>query len=64
MTNEQKKQMYADNVTARSKMIAALEAIQHTNAGESKLIGFEIKALRSRLEDAAEMFEAYCQKPF
>ncbi len=64
MTNERKKQMLADNVTARFKMIAALEAIQYTNAGETKLIGFEIKALRSRLEDATEMFEAYCEKPF
>ena len=61
MTNDEKKQMYADCMTARSKMIAALEGIQHTNAGEFKLIGFEIKALRSRLEDAAEMFESYCE---
>ena len=64
MVNKQKKQRLADNVTVRAKMIVALEAIPHTNAGEAKLIAIEVKALRSRLKDAAEMFEEYCKNPW
>ena len=61
MTKEQKKQFHANKITALSKMIAALQDIQHTNAQEDGWIASRVKQLRWDLDDAADSFEKFCQ---
>ncbi len=61
MTNEQKKQFHADKITALSKMIAALQAIAHTNDQEDKWIASRVKQLRWDLDDANDQFEDFCE---
>ena len=61
MTNDKKKQRLANKITALSKMIGALEDIQHTNAQEDKWIASRIKQLRWDLDDASDSFKKLCQ---
>jgi hypothetical protein len=54
--------MCADKITALSKMISALQGIEHTNTNEDKYIASRIKQLRWDLEDVSDSFEELCKR--